>query len=389
MQYFQSVTKTNGDGDRGRSDKTVRGGKGAKKSFPVANEGPRRRATLSDVAQMAGVSNATVSRVLAGNYPVSVTTKNRVMRAVRQLDYVVNAQARALQAGASRTIAFVLHDITGPSFAEAAAGVEEEAARHGRLCVVCTTNGSQERQSEVIDLMRAQGAEAVILIGGTDNDEESHGRLVAYARSLAAAGSRLVLCGCPPPREPLPVTVIDYDNEAGAYAATAHLLSQGHRRILFVGKGEGYTTSEARFAGYLRALASFGIEPDPALQVVVDFSRAASVRAMREVLAHQVAFTAVFAASDMTAAGCMQVLREHGRKVPEDVSVVGYDDIPMAIDMTPRLTTVHVPYRELGRAAVRHVMELDPAARQDVDHVVLGTHLMVRESVAPPAVEPA
>ncbi|MGO4430771.1 LacI family transcriptional regulator, partial [Streptomyces sp. MCAF7] len=130
------------------------------------------------------------------------------MRAVRQLDYVVNAQARALQAGASRTIAFVLHDITGPSFAEAAAGVEEEAARHGRLCVVCTTNGSQERQSKVIDLMRAQGAEAVILIGGADNDEESHGRLVAYARSLAAAGSRLVLCGCPPPREPLPVTVI-------------------------------------------------------------------------------------------------------------------------------------------------------------------------------------
>ncbi|MFI6345718.1 LacI family DNA-binding transcriptional regulator [Streptomyces sp. NPDC050560] len=347
---------------------------------------PPRRATLRDVADLAGVSVATVSRVLADNYPVSVSTRNKVMRAVRRLDYVVNAHARALQVGASRTIAFVLDDITGPSFAQAAAGVEEEAAECGRICVVCTTGGDSERQAAVIDLMRTQGTEAVILIGGTTDDDAAQERLASYARALAASGSRLVLCGHPPLREEAPVTVVDYDNEAGAYAATAHVLSQGHRRVAFLGGRAGHLTASARLAGYLRALTSFGVDPDPALQIPGDlsFSRESGVRSLRRALDEGVRFTAVVAATDMVAAGALSVLRDRGVRVPEDVSLVGYDDIPLTVDLTPRLTTVHVPYRELGRTAVRHALRPRTGPQDEPDHVVLGTHLVVRDSVAPP-----
>lgn len=336
------------------------------------------------MAGQAGVSVATVSRVLTGNYPVSVATRNRVMRAVRQLDYVVNAHARALQVGTSGTVAFVLEDITGPSFAEAAAGVEEEAARYGRICVVCTTHGSEERQMAVIDLMRAQGAEAVILIGGSRNEAATRQRLTAYAQALAASGSRLVLCGRPSFDASQPVSVVDYDNEAGAYAATSHLVSQGHRKILFVGGPNGQTTAEDRRAGYVRGLESFGIEPDPQLQIDADFSREAGRRGVRQAVDRGIEFTAVFAATDVTAAGVMQELRTLGLRVPEDISLVGYDDIPLADDLTPRLTTVRVPYRELGAAAVRAALDLNGSSRQEPSHVVLGTHLVIRESVAPP-----
>ncbi|MGP3976226.1 LacI family DNA-binding transcriptional regulator [Streptomyces sp. 8N114] len=353
-----------------------------------------RRATIRDVAARANVSVATVSRVLAGNYPVTYRTRTRVLRAVRSLDYVANAHARALAGGGPESVAFVLEDITGPSFAHIAAGVEQETARRGRLCLVCTTHGDKRREEDVVTLMREQRAAAVILAGGAERTAEYRERITAFAHQLDAAGSRLVLCGRPAPEVPpggeLPVTLVEYDNEGGAFGATAHLLSAGHRRVLFLGGLSANTTVQERRAGYHRALESYGLTPDPALVVDTPFTREGGLHGMRGVLAGRRAepgFTAVFAATDMVALGALEALREAGLRVPEDVSVVGFDDIPVSRELSPGLTTVHVPYEELGRSAVRMVLErrdsTDGGGAEE-QRVRLGTHVVVRGSTAPP-----
>ncbi|WP_103338502.1 LacI family DNA-binding transcriptional regulator [Amycolatopsis sp. CA-126428] len=348
-----------------------------------AERKPAKRATLSDVAELAQVSVATVSRVLAGNYPVAKETRRRVERAIAKTDYVVNTHARALAGVSTQSVAFVVNDVRGQSFAYAAQGVELEAARRGRICLVCTTQGDLRRETAVVQLMREQGAAAVILIGGVVDDTAYRTRMTELAHSLAAVGSRLVLCGRPPLGDDVPVTVVEYDNEGGAYAVASHLLTNGHRRILFVGHVESSTTTRGRLAGYRRALAAFDLELDSDLVVEADFTRASAHRAVQKRLAQGRDFTAIFAESDVIAAGAMRALIDAGLSVPDDVSIVGYDDIEAASDLRPRLTTVHVPYEELGSTAVRLALDWHEGVSGSIDqHVVLGTHVVLRESVA-------
>jgi LacI family transcriptional regulator len=345
--------------------------------------GTGRPTTLRDVAAHAGVSAATVSRVLAGNYPVSRSARQRVLRAIRELSYVANTHARALAGVKTNTVAFVLKDIRGPSFADAAHGVEEEAARRGWLSLIACTQGDQARELAVVQLMREQRAGAVILIGSVVDDDNYRVRMTEIAHSLRAVGSVLVLCGRPPLGNDVPTLVIEYDNEGGAYAVTSHLLSQGHRRILYLGGEAAYTTSIGRLAGYRRAIADFGVDIDADLIHHGTFSRASGYQLAQRSLRAKAAFTAVFAETDIMAAGVYAAIADAGLRVPEDISVVGYDDIELAQDLRPRLTTVHVPYEALGRTAVR--LAIDGDEHRDTgngQHVVLGTHVVVRESVA-------
>ncbi|MCK2218581.1 LacI family transcriptional regulator [Actinomadura sp. ATCC 31491] len=310
------------------------------------------RVTIRDVARRAGVSVATVSRVLGGEYPVLAATRNKVVRAVRELDYVPNAHARALSAARPGAVAIVVNSVAVPYYALIAQGVEEQAAQEGRLSLICTTGGDTGRELSVVQLMREQRAEAVILVGSVVVDEEYRKRMTEYAHALAAAGSRLVLCGRPPLGDGVPALVVNFDNTGGAHAVTAHLLSAGHRRILYLGLRPGHSTSDSRVAGYRAALAEYGVPADPGLEVPAEFDRESGYAAMRRLLAAgPPRFTAVFAGNDVVAAGAIQALREHGLRVPEDVSIVGYDDVPPAQDLG--LTTVHLPHDELGRAAVR------------------------------------
>ncbi|MBD0735682.1 LacI family DNA-binding transcriptional regulator [Streptomyces sp. CBMA29] len=341
-----------------------------------------RRNTIRDVAARAGVSVATVSRVLAGNYPVSADTRARVVRAVTELDYVVNAHARSLAGVGTEAVAILLDDITGPSFAHIARGVEEEASARERLCLVCTTHGDPERELALVDLLRQQRAAAVILVGGAHDLAEYQVRMARFSRSLEAAGSRLVLVGRPRLDSDASATVVDYDNEGGAFAMTSHLLSAGHRRILTLPGAEGLTTALGRLAGYRRALRAHGVTEDPGLVMRGPYSRTFGQLAVREALARDTSFTAVFAGTDMVASGALEGLREAGIDVPGEVSLAGYDDIPLATDLHPKLTTVHVPYEEMGRTAVR--LALARRDRELDDHVVLGTHVVVRRSVRSP-----
>ncbi|WP_228010280.1 LacI family DNA-binding transcriptional regulator [Nonomuraea phyllanthi] len=340
------------------------------------------RVTVRDVAARAGVSATTVSRVIKGDYPVAQATRTRVLRAMRELDYVLNVHARALSGASTQMVAFVLDDVTGPSFAYVAKGVEQQATTEGRLCMVCTTHGDPARELAVVEAMREQRADAVILVGGGSLDDAYVERMTHFAHALDKAGSRLVLCGRPPLGADVPTTVVEYDNEGGAYAMTSHLLSQGHRRIALIGASADdlSTTKADRGRGFARAHQAFGVPFDPDLVVPAGFDRNDGYDAARRLLALGAEFTAVFAATDMVAIGVLAALREAGLRVPDDVSLAGYDDIPFAADLSPGLTTVRIPTEELGRTAVRLALN-----RHERQHVVLGTHIVVRDSVRPPA----
>jgi LacI family transcriptional regulator len=344
-------------------------------------EDGRRRSTIREVADRAGVSIATVSRILSGDYPAAPATRKRVMRAVEELDYVANAHARALAGTSAKSIAIVLNSVVSPHYAHVAQGVEAQTAAEGRLCLIGTTGGDPERELAMVKFMREQHTEAVILVGNVVADEKYHRRMGRYAHALAAVGSRLVLCGRPPLGPDVPAVVVEYDNAGGAFAATSHLLSAGHERILCLGSRPGYTTADGRVAGYRQALAAHHVPHDPALEVEGKMEWHEGYRMMKERLAggaHD--FTAVFALNDLIAGGAVRALAEAGLSVPDDVSIVGFDDLQPSLDLD--LTTVHMSHEEIGRTAVR--LALEHAARGGTPpHVVLGTHLVIRSSVRP------
>jgi LacI family transcriptional regulator len=342
--------------------------------------GPRR-STIREVAERAGVSVATVSRILSGTYPAAPATRNRVMRAVKELDYVANAHARALAGSPSKSVAIVLNSVISPHYAHVAQGVEAQAAAEGRLCLIGTTGGDPERELAMVKFMREQHAEAVILVGNVVADASYRERMSQYARGLAAVGSQLVLCGRPPLGADVPAIVVEYDNEGGAFAATSHLLSAGHRRILCLGSRPGYTTSDDRLAGYRKALDAHRIPHDPGLEADGTMEWHEGYRMMKARLdAGPRDFTAVFALNDLIAGGARRALADHGLSVPADVSMVGFDDLPPALDIN--LTTVHLPHEEIGRTAVRLALEHESYGNAP-RHLLLGTHLVLRDSVRP------
>ncbi|MFH8468305.1 LacI family DNA-binding transcriptional regulator [Streptomyces sp. NPDC017991] len=347
------------------------------------NSAGDRPSTIRDVAAKAGVSVATVSRTLAGNYPVSDATRARVMAAVESLRYVVNVHAKALSGRVAGPIALVLQDITGPSLAHVAAGAEQEAAARGRLSLVCATHDDRDREDDLVQLMREQHAAAVVLVGGAVLYDGYHARMAEYARALDTAGSRLVLCGRPPLPGNLPVTVVEYDNRGGAFQAVDHLLAAGHRRVLFLAGGPLISSAEERRAGYCQALRAHGVAYAEELDVPGSYTRVSGYQRTRAALGEGLDFTAVFAGTDMVAVGALAALREAGLSVPGDVSLVGFDDVPFAADLTPALTTIRVPYEDLGRTAVRLALERENRLAGD-DHVVLSTQLVIRQSVRPP-----
>lgn len=323
---------------------------------------------------------ATVSRVLAGDYPVADTTRDRVMQAVHELEYSA-PPPRSAPRKRARMVAIVAADLTIPMVVQTAAGVEEAAAEAGRLCLISTVHDDLERELSVVELLRDQrNVDAVILLGGVRESEEYRNRMRRYAEELATAGSRLVLCGRPSLGPDTPAVVVQYDNAGGAYAATSHLLSAGHRRIAMLAGVAGNTTSDQRCEGYRQALADYGLSVDPALVQSTVYDRASGYTATKRLLDAGADFTAIFAHNDLLASGALAALRERGLGVPQDVSLVGYDNSPVAQELYPALTTVNLPFAELGRTAVRLALA-NPQPGSGRDQVTLATHVVLRDSV--------
>ncbi|MFI6391164.1 LacI family DNA-binding transcriptional regulator [Nonomuraea sp. NPDC050547] len=344
-------------------------------------------ATIADVARLAGVSSATVSRVINRNYPVAESTRARVEAAINELGYVANAHARALAGATNRTVGIIINDVIDPFYAFIARGVEREATAQGRLCIICCTQGSHEQELALIDLLHEQRADAVILVGGAYEDRAYATQVGRRARALHASGSTLVLCGRPSVGGDVPTKVVEYDNEGGAFAVTDHLITQGHRQILFLGGPALFSTTVARLAGHRRALELRGLDYADELVQPGPLSRRFGYERVRELLAEGAGFTAIFAANDNVAAGAMQALEAAGLTVPGDMSVVGYDDVPLAQELRPRLTTVRIPLEEMGRQAVRLALGISDGS----DYLSpvqtstrVGTSIVVRESVGAP-----
>jgi LacI family transcriptional regulator len=331
--------------------------------------------TINDVARRAGVSVATVSRVLNGNYPVAEPTRLRVQEAAHDLGYVANAHARALIKSTSGTIGVILHDVSDPYFAEIVSGIQEVADQHGRLVLLCSSMRDPAREITYIELLRAERVDAVIIASGYVEEEDFLLALQEQARGLRAQGGRLVVCGLYPIR----ARAVVPDNAGGAFRITSHLLENGHRRIAHLSGPPSFSTTNERLNGYRGALSSFGVSPDPELIVAGDFSRDGAYERCLRLVDSGVQFSAIFAASDIMAIGALSALRDRGLSVPRDVSVVGFDDIPISRDLTPPLTTVAIPMAQMGRRAMELALDADaePDLRENVP-----TTVVVRESVA-------
>jgi DNA-binding LacI/PurR family transcriptional regulator len=339
-----------------------------------------RRPTSADVATEAGVSRTTVSFVLNERPDVKIppATRRRVLEAAARLGYQPNASARRLAGGRSHVIALVMRQspeqVAGDAvLAETLRGLAA-AARAGGFRVMVEPLAPDGPHATYTSLLRAQHADGLVISGPRVDDPS----LV----ELVHEGFPIVLQGALPDVE---APSVDVDNVAGARGAVEHLIAIGHRRIACITNAPlVYTAAQERLDGYRAALLAAGIELDPALVVEGGFDAPSGHAAMATLL-ERGPFDAVFVASDVVALGAIAALRAAGRRVPDDVSVVGFDDIPLAAFFDPPLTTVRLPAFELGQAAGRALLdriadEVMPA------RTLLPTELMVRASTAPPAI---
>ncbi|MFE9848311.1 LacI family DNA-binding transcriptional regulator [Streptomyces sp. NPDC005576] len=358
--------------------------------------------TLADVAARARVSPATVSRVLNGNYPVAATTRERVLRAVDDLDYVLNGTASSLAAATSDLVGILVNDIADPFFGIMAGAAQSEigvpgdgSSRAGgeKLAVVCNTGGSPERELTYLTLLQRQRAAAVVLTGGALEDPGHQAAMAAKLGRLADAGTRIVFCGRPPlPASDAVAAVLTFDNRGGGRRLTEHLISLGHRRIGYVAGPRERTTTRDRLEGHRAAMRAAGlIGPDGPAEGVGDedrltvhgpYDRRSGYEATLELLRREPGVTAIIGANDSVALGASAAVREQGLRIPEDVSVAGFDDLPFSVDAVPALTTVRLPLYEAGARAGRLAMGTETPPPGGI--ATIGTELMVRGSTAPP-----
>ncbi len=343
----------------------------------VKREDRTRQPTVRDVAAQAGVSHQTVSRVINGHNYVNPATRERVTAAIEALDYVPNAVARSLSSDRTHTIAVVTNDISDHFFAEFVAGAEAEARRRGLYLLIGSVEEAVPDDEEAyLRLMLERRLEGLIIARPLLTPASQH-RLRTIARRMP-----LVLVASQP--EPQVLASVDVDNRAGGRDATAYLLELGHRRIATITGPLEWVSAQRRLEGYRDALTASAAGFDDALvERCEDWGLEAGAAAMARLLDLGQPFTAVFAHSDLLALGAITTLRERGIQVPTDVSVVGYDDIPVARFVNPALTTMRQPMREVGRTALTTLLDGLDATAQRPTQVLLKAELMVRDSAAP------
>ncbi len=339
-----------------------------------------RRPTSADVAREAGVSRTTVSFVLNERPDVKFPdeTRRRVLDAAERLGYQPNASARRLAGGRSHVIALVMRQ--SPEQVASDAGLAETlrglaaAARSGGFRVMVEPLAPDGPHATYTALLRSQHADGLV-ISGPRVDDPSLLELVRDGFPIVLQGD-LPDVSCPS---------VDVDNVAGARGAVEHLIALGHRRIACITNAPlVYTAAQERLAGYHEALAAAGIPADPDLVIEGGFDASSGHRAMAELLA-RTEFGAAFVASDVVALGAIGALRAAGLQVPDDVSIVGFDDIPLAAYFDPPLTTVRLPAFELGQAAGRALLDRI-AEREIAARTLLRTELVIRSSTRAAAV---
>jgi LacI family transcriptional regulator len=329
-----------------------------------------KRPTINDIARRAGLSKASVSRALNGKQDVDPETRERVLKLAAQMGYVASASARALSNGRSSSLGLLVPTLTWPWILEVLRGVAEEIERSGYSLILYTTSGGEDSEREfmaqVVPAGAVDGLVLVIPLGMLD-----------YIERLAKGGLPIVAVDDRGHYPDLPTVATT--NIEGGRAATSHLIDQGRKRIAMLNGPHDFGCNRDRLEGYKSALQQAGLRFDPGRVMDSDFKETGGASAMAALLEADPRLDAVFVANDVMAFGAMRAIRNAGRRVPDDVAVVGFDDIPASAMTHPPLTTVRQPLYEMGRTAASMVMA---AVRGEsiAKRIELPTSLVIRDS---------
>jgi LacI family transcriptional regulator len=331
-----------------------------------------RPVTLSDVARAAGVSVSSVSRILSGKARVSRATEARVLQTAEELGYRPNLHAQGLARGRTGVIGVLSQHRASSYYGRILEGVELALMDTDYHAVFASAHWNVDHERRALDLLLRYRVDGIVVLGGLLDDEQlaaidEHTPLLVVGRSFDADPERS----------------LEVDNVDAAEQLIRYLVSLGHERIAHIAGPPFTPESAARRVGYERALREAGIEPDDSLVVEGDFLFESGSRGVDELLARGVEFTALFAGNDWMAYGARSALDRHGLRVPDDVSLVGFDDDPVAEWQTPPLTTVRQPTVELGAVAATAMLRI--LEDEDPDLPVFEPELVIRASAAPPA----
>ncbi len=331
--------------------------------------------TLSDVAREAGVSLATASRAINGsaNRSVGAELRARVLATAERLRYTPDANAQAMARGRTTSVGLVVHDIADPYFSAIAAGVTRAADAAGLQVTLVSTQHEAHREVELVRLLQSQRARAIILAGGRLVDEAALDALRDALAEYRATGGTVAVVG---PAE-LGVATVAIENAEGAGALARELHGLGYRRPAVLAGPPDHRTARTRTGAFLAACAESGVTVGPDAVRASAFTHEGGEQAMRDLIASGADVDVVFAVNDVMALGALAAARDLGIRVPEDLALAGFDDIATLRDVTPGLTTVHVPLTDVGATAVELALA-EPGKEPEVR--VAATHVVLRES---------
>jgi len=328
--------------------------------------------TIKDIAARAGISYATVSRALNGKYGVSQATREKVMALAEEMGYRPNAIAQGLVNRSTKTVGLIIPDITSPFFPRVALGVEDTMMNAGFSVFLCNTNWDLEREKNALVQLCQKQVDGILL-----------STIAAHSNEIEDIVSRqlpLVYLSSYP--EGTEKSYVRLDNIKGADMAVSHLLSRGRRKIAFVGSSQEPHSLEDRLVGYRKALSRADLPVDDDYIILGEFQEQSGYMLIRELLERGIVPDGVFAENDLIAMGVVQGALDSGYRVPEDMSVIGFDDIPIASHREIQLSTIHQPKYRIGQYAAEimlHQMDRDPEER-DVERKTLQPELIVRRS---------
>ena len=304
-------------------------------------------ATIYEVSELAKVSLATVSRVMNGNTRVSEKTRNRVLAAMKELDYRPNTIAQSLASNRSNCIGLLVSEIHGPFFGQMMSGVETELRAAGKHVIITTGHSEEDKEKDGIEFLISRNCDAIILHVEAVSDE--------YLLELSKGKTPIYLISRHV--EELPDKCISLDNELGGYIATQLLIEMGHSNIAYLAGPQYKADAIARLQGHKRALSENNIAIDEKLIFEAEFKEKGGIEGLRHFLQEKLEFSALVCANDEMASGAMTYAREHDLQMPKDLSVVGFDNVVFAPHLYPKLTTVENPVNKMGAMAAKLVLK--------------------------------
>ncbi len=331
---------------------------------------PSRVATMRDVATAAGVSTATVSRVLANHSVVRKSVRDNVLLTIQKLNYHPNRVARDLRSGLRKVVGVIIPDLQNPFLTQVVQGVEFVLCQAGYSLVLGNSDGLADREQTHLAVVHGEGAAGLIIV--PSNDPRANYQQLSSWDIPVVAVDRIP--------QGLQIDLVSTTNFQGAREATEHLLSHGYREIAFINGPQEVSVAQERLTGYCDALKSAGIAIQEHLIIHSDFRQVGGRSAMHRLLRLRKPPRAVLVGNNLMTLGVLQAIHETGKKIPDEIAVFGFDDMPWAMSLRPPLSAVAQPAVEVGRAAAQMLLERLSNPRRLVRQLVLPTRLVVRSS---------